>query len=322
MPIKIDSALPARAALEAENVFIMTHDRAAHQDIRPLRILILNLMPTKIATETQLLRLLSNSPLQVDITLMQMASHQSKNTAEDHLLRFYVTHKDICHERFDGMILTGAPVEQIPFEQVDYWNELKRILNWSRTNVYSLFAICWGAQAALYHFYGIPKHPLPIKRFGVYAHKTLVPLHPLLRGMDDLFWAPHSRHTETRREDIESVNRANGKPLLQILAESDESGIFLVADWDCRQFFATGHLEYDRDTLKFEYDRDISRGLNIAVPEHYFPDDYHAAAPALNWRGAANILFANWLNYFVYQQTPFDLNQLRPDVQTEPEYCL
>ncbi|MDR1805351.1 MAG: homoserine O-succinyltransferase [Clostridium sp.] len=311
MPIKIADSLPARAALEAENVFVMTHDRAMHQDIRPLRILILNLMPTKIATETQLLRLLSNSPLQVDITLMQMASHQSKNTDECHLLEFYVTHKDICHERFDGMILTGAPVELLPFEEVDYWDELQRILTWSRTNVYSLFSICWGAQAALYHFYGVPKHSLEQKCFGIFPHKTLVPLHPLLRGMDEEFWAPHSRHTQTLRGDIESVRKPNGKPLLQVLAQSDEAGVFLAADWDCRQFFVTGHLEYDRDTLKEEYLRDRERGIDIEPPLHYFPDGDTSATPVMNWRGAANILFANWLNYFVYQQTPFDLNQLK-----------
>ncbi|MDR3344104.1 MAG: homoserine O-succinyltransferase [Oscillospiraceae bacterium] len=322
MPIKIDNALPARALLEAENVFVMTQDRAAKQDIRPLRILILNLMPTKIATETQLLRLLSNSPLQVDITLMQMATHQSKNTSEEHLLHFYVTHKDVCHERFDGMILTGAPVELLPFEQVDYWDELKRILDWSRTNVYSLFSICWGAQAALYHFYGVPKHQLSAKQFGVYSHKNLIPLHPLMRGMDELFRAPHSRHTETRRSDLECVKRKNGKPLLQVLAESDEAGVFLAADWDCRQFFATGHMEYDRDTLKNEYLRDAERGLGTAPPEHYFPGGDVDAVPIMNWCGAANILFTNWLNYFVYQQTPFDLNQLRTEEPIEPEYCI
>ena len=252
MPIKIDNALPARAMLESENVFVMTQERAAKQDIRPLRILILNLMPTKIVTETQLLRLLSNSPLQVDISLMQMATHQSKNTCKDHLLQFYVTHDDIKNERFDGMILTGAPVELLPFEEVDYWDELGRILDWARVNVYSLFAICWGAQAALYHYHGVPKHELPSKMFGVFPHKTLVPLHPLLRGMDGEFMAPHSRHTETRREDLERVKRPNGKPFLQVLAESEDAGVFLAADWDCRHFFATGHAEYDRDTLKSE----------------------------------------------------------------------
>jgi len=308
MPIKIDNALPAKAALEAENVFVMTQDRAASQDIRPLRILILNLMPTKIVTETQLLRLLSNSPLQVDITLMQMASHQSKNTSEEHMLQFYVTHEDIKGQRFDGMILTGAPVELLDFAQVDYWEELCRVLDWARTNVYSLFAICWGAQAALYHYYGVPKHELPHKQFGIFKHKTLVPLHPLLRGMDEEFWAPHSRHTEVRREDMERVKRPNGKPFLQALAESDEAGIFLAADWDCRHFFAFGHAEYDRDTLKGEYLRDIGRGLDIALPENYFPGGDPDAEPVISWRGAGNIIFTNWLNYFVYQQTPFDLN--------------
>ncbi|MDR0883122.1 MAG: homoserine O-succinyltransferase [Oscillospiraceae bacterium] len=310
MPIKIDSNLPAHAALAAENVFVMTAERAARQDIRPLRILILNLMPTKVVTETQLLRLLSNSPLQVDITLMQMSTHTAKNTDAGHMAQFYKTHKDICHERFDGMILTGAPVETLAFEDVDYWDELCRILQWSRTNVYSLFAICWGAQAALHYFYGVPKYTLAQKQFGVYPHRILVPLHPALRGMDDVFWAPHSRHTGTRRADIEAVTRSNGKPILQVLAQSEEAGVFLAADWDCRQFFATGHLEYDRDTLKGEYDRDRDKGLDIAVPEHYFPHDDPTQKPLMRWRGAANILFTNWLNYFVYQQTPFDLTQI------------
>ncbi|MCL2022741.1 MAG: homoserine O-succinyltransferase [Oscillospiraceae bacterium] len=310
MPIKIDNALPARAMLEAENVFVMSQNRAMQQDIRPLRILILNLMPTKIVTETQLLRLLSNSPLQVEITLLQVATHLSKNTSKEHLLRFYVTHDKIRHQNFDGMILTGAPVELLPFEEVDYWKELTEILDWAKSHVYSLFSICWGAQAALYHYYGVPKYELAKKMFGVFPHKTLVPLHPLLRGMDENFYAPHSRHTQTRREDLLQVNRSNGKPFLQVLGESDEAGVFLVADWDCRQFFAMGHAEYDRDTLKAEYERDIAKGLDIAVPRNYFPGDDPRQQPRVNWRGAANIIFTNWLNYFVYQQTPFDLNLL------------
>ncbi len=304
MPIKIDNSLPAHKTLENENIFVMAEDRAVAQDIRPLKILILNLMPTKVETETQLLRLLGNSPLQVEIELLQTATHQSKNAPSEHMLKFYKTFDDIKNQRFDGMIITGAPVEHLPFEEVDYWDELCQIYRWSETNVYSSFNICWGAQAALYHFYGVPKHDTPEKVFGIFPHRPLDLLHPLLRGFDDEYFVPHSRHTETRRSDIALVKD------LQILSYSDMAGVHVVADMDCRKFFVTGHSEYDRDTLAKEYFRDRAKGLHIKVPYNYFPNDDPTKTPLMKWRGTGSLLFANWLNYFVYQQTPYDLNSL------------
>ncbi len=304
MPIKIANELPAHKALELENVFVMTEKRAVSQDIRPLNILILNLMPTKIETETQLLRLLSNSPLQVEIELLQVKSHKSKNTSQEHMLKFYKTFDEIRDKKYDGLIVTGAPVELLEFEQVDYWEELCEIFEWSKKNVYSTFHICWGAQAALYYHYGVPKYPLEEKLFGVFPHRCLDNLHPLMRGIDDVFYVPHSRHTENRRSDIALVKD------LQILSYSDYAGVHLVSDMACRNFFATGHSEYDRETLAKEYFRDVNKGLPINVPFNYFPDDDPNRTPRMSWKGTANLLFTNWLNYFVYQQTPYDLNTL------------
>ncbi|MDR1628827.1 MAG: homoserine O-succinyltransferase [Oscillospiraceae bacterium] len=304
MPIKVDNALPARALLEKENVFVMTEDRAMHQDIRPLKILLLNLMPTKIETETQLLRLLGNSPLQVDIELMHMATHQSRNTSAEHLLKFYKTFEDIKNEKFDGMIVTGAPVEHLPFEEVDYWPELCSVFEWAKTNVYSTFNICWGAQASLYFHYGVQKYNLNEKMFGVFEHRSLDTLHPLMRCLDEVFYIPHSRHTDIHMEDIAKVHD------LQVLSYSDAAGIYLLSDMACRNFFATGHAEYDADTLAKEYFRDKNKRLPIAVPCNYFPDDDPEKTPLVRWRSAATLLFTNWLNYFVYQQTPYDLSQL------------
>ncbi|MBR6607343.1 MAG: homoserine O-succinyltransferase [Oscillospiraceae bacterium] len=305
MPICIPDSLPAAHTLESENIFVMTQERATHQDIRPLKIGILNLMPTKIVTETQLLRLLSNSPLQIDIELIQTASHISKNTAAEHLFKFYRTFDDIKDELFDGFIITGAPVEQMEFEEVDYWPELCTFLEWTKSHVYSTLHICWGAQAALYYHYGIQKHPLPKKMFGVFEHDTLEPTHPLVRGFDEVFYAPHSRHTTIKKEDVLAC------PKLQLLASSDEAGAYLIASRSGRQFFATGHSEYDRDTLATEYFRDVNKGLPIEVPKYYFKNDDPAEKILYRWRGHANLLFSNWLNYFVYQTTPYDLNQLK-----------
>lgn len=304
MPIKIDSNLPARKLLENENVFVMTEERAVSQDIRPLKILILNLMPTKIETETQLLRLLSNSPIQVEAELLQTATHEVKNVSKEHMFKFYKTFNEIKDERFDGMVVTGAPVENMEFEQVDYWDELCRIFEWSKTNVYSSFFICWGAQAALYYKYGLRKYQLDRKMFGVFEHVSLDNFHPLMRGLDDKFWVPHSRHTEVRRGDIALIKD------LQILSYSEKAGVHLLSDMECRNFFSTGHSEYDRDTLAKEYFRDAEKGLNIDLPENYFPDNDPAKTPEVKWRGAANIIFSNWLNYFVYQRTPYDLSTL------------
>ncbi len=304
MPVKIPNTLPARAALERENIFVMDEDRAIHKDIRALRVAILNLMPTKITTETQLLRLLSNSALQVEVTLLHTATYESKNTDADHLLNHYVTFKDVANEKFDGLIITGAPVEQIPFEEVDYWNELTRIFDWAETNVESTLYICWGAQAGLYHRHRIPKYDLPHKMFGVYEHRLLNRTLSLLRGFDDIFLAPHSRHTEIRRADIEKVND------LEILAESDEAGVYIVATKNGRHIFVTGHSEYDPFTLKSEYDRDINKGLPIHVPKNYYPNNDPKQTPSVRWRGHANLLFANWLNYHVYQVTPYNVNDI------------
>lgn len=304
MPIKIDGRLPAHKALEAENVFVMTEERAKTQDIRPLNILILNLMPTKIETETQLLRLLSNSPLQIDVTLLQTATHQSKNVSQEHMLNFYSFFDDVKDKKYDGMVITGAPVELMDFEQVDYWDELCQIFEWTKTNVYSTFHICWGAQAGLYYHYGIPKYSLDKKVFGVFPHRSLDNFHPLLRGLDEVFYVPHSRHTEIRMNDIALVKE------LQVLTYSDMVGIHLISDMACRNFFATGHSEYDRDTLFKEYFRDKSKGLDIDVPYNYFPNDDPTKTPLITWRSSANIIFSNWLNYFVYQKTPYDLSTL------------
>ena len=304
MPIKIDSNLPARKLLENENVFVMTEEWAVSQDIRPLKILILNLMPTKIETETQLLRLLSNSPIQVEAELLQTATHEVKNVSKEHMFKFYKTFNEIKDERFDGMVVTGAPVENMEFEQVDYWDELCRIFEWSKTNVYSSFFICWGAQAALYYKYGLRKYRLDRKMFGVFEHVSLDNFHPLMRGLDDKFWVPHSRHTEVRRGDIALIKD------LQILSYSEKAGVHLLSDMECRNFFSTGHSEYDRDTLAKEYFRDAEKGLDIDLPENYFPDNDPAKTPEVKWRGAANIIFSNWLNYFVYQRTPYDLSTL------------
>ena len=299
MPVKIPSTLPARTTLESENVFVMGEERAAHQDIRPMRVAILNLMPTKIATETQLLRLLGNSALQVDVTLLHTASHASKNVDAEHLLKHYTTFDRVRDEKFDGLIITGAPVEQMEFEQVDYWPEIAAIIDWAETAVSSTFNICWGAQAALYRRYGISKHPLPRKMFGVFEHRTLAPTARLLRGFDDVFFAPHSRHTEVRRADIDRVGE------IAILAESDEAGVYIVGSSDGRHVFVTGHSEYDPLTLKSEYDRDVAKGLPIDVPRNYYPGDDPSLPPRVLWRGHASLLFANWLNYHVYQVTPF-----------------
>ena len=304
MPIKIPNQLPASDILRNENIFVMDEDRAVHQDIRPLKIAILNLMPTKINTETQLLRLLGNTPIQVEITLVRTSTYQSKNTSAEHLLTFYETFEQVENLKFDGLVITGAPVEQMAFEEVDYWEELKMIMEWGKRHVFSTFHICWGAQAGLYHWYGIPKFPLPAKQFGVFPHRVLQENVKLLRGFDDIFYAPHSRHTEVRRADIEKV------PELDILVESDKAGIYIVASQDGRQVFVTGHSEYDPLTLKSEYDRDVALGLPITVPSNYYPNDDPSQMPQVRWRGHSNLLFANWLNYYVYQETPYDLNKL------------
>ena len=290
MPIKIPASLPANSVLQRENIFVMDEERADHQDIRPLKIAILNLMPKKVETETQMLRLLSNTPLQIDLELLQMRSHVSRNTDDDHLFRYYKTLDDVKDQRFDGLIITGAPVEQMPFEEVDYWSELCQVFEWSKTNVYSTFHICWGAQAGLYYHYGIPKYDLPEKMFGIFPHTVEQPFHQLLRGFDELFYVPHSRHTEVREEDILK------HPELEILTRSEESGVHIVADRSGRQFFVTGHSEYDRDTLAAEYFRDLEKGLPIRIPAHYFEDDDPKKSPKFIWRGHANLLFVNWLN--------------------------
>lgn len=304
MPIRIDDELPAKQNLEIENIFVMSKSRANMQDIRPLKIIILNLMPTKLETETQLLRLLSNSPLQLDIDFLQVKSHKAKNVSRIHMAKFYNTFDDIKDNKYDGMIITGAPVEQLEFEQVDYWEELCMIMEWSKKNVYSTFHICWGAQAGLYYHYGIKKYPLKKKMFGVFPHKSLDITHPLMRGLDDVYYVPHSRHTETRLQDIALVKQ------LQVISYSEISGVHIISDMDCRQFFVTGHSEYDRDTLAKEYFRDKEKGLDIDVPYNYFPNDDDKSVPIMNWKSSANIIFSNWLNYFVYQKTPYDLAQL------------
>ena len=304
MPIKISNELPARTFLEQENVFVMSEERADSQDIRPLKILILNLMPTKIATETQILRLLSNTPLQVDIELMQTVTHVSKNTSQEHLTKFYKSFDEVKHEKFDGMIVTGAPVEQMEFEEVDYWDELCEIFEWAKSNVYSTFYICWGAQAGLYYHYGLKKYPLKEKMFGIFEHQPLDLYHPLMRGIDDRYFVPHSRHTEIRMEDIAKIKD------LQVLSYSPVSGVHLLSDMDCRNFFSTGHSEYDADTLATEYFRDKNKGLDIQIPYNYFPENDSTKKPPITWRSTGVLLFTNWLNYFVYQRTPYDLANL------------
>ena len=304
MPIKIPRDLPAFKVLSDENIFVMNNERAVNQDIRPLKIAILNLMPKKIQTENQLLRYLSNTPLQVEIKLLQTESYKPKHTSLEHMEKFYSGFNDIKDERFDGLVITGAPVEQLEFEDVMYWNELKEIMEWSKSNVYSTLHICWGAQAGLNYHYGIPKYQLEKKMFGVFKHFINDRNADLTRGLDDVFYAPHSRHTEVRREDIEKVEE------LDILSESEEAGIFIVANKNRRQVFISGHLEYERNTLSDEYFRDVNKGLNIEVPKNYFPDDNPSLEPMVTWRGSANVVFSNWLNYCVYQNTPYNLEHL------------
>ena len=304
MPIRIPNDLPAAETLLQENIFVMPQDRAMTQDIRPLEIALVNLMPTKIATETQLSRMLGNTPLQVNLTLVQMKSHESKNTSQDHILSFYKTFDEICHRKFDGLVITGAPVEHLEFEDVDYWGELCRIMEWSKKNVHSTFHICWAAQAGLYCHYGIRKHPLPEKLFGVYPHTKDYKRAILLRGFDDIFYAPHSRHTTVLREDIEKV------PELEIIASSEEAGVYAVKTKAGKHIFITGHPEYDPDTLKNEYLRDKNLGLPISVPRNYFPNDDDTREPVVRWRSHGNLLYSNWLNYFVYQTTPYDIMEI------------
>ena len=301
MPIRIPNDLPAASTLQQENIFVMTQTRALTQDIRPLEIVLLNLMPTKITTETQLTRLLGNTPLQVHLELMHTTSHKSKNVSQEHLLSFYKTFDELKDRKFDGMVITGAPVEQMEFEDVDYWEELCRIMEWSKTHVHSTFHICWGAQAGLYYHYGIPKRQLEEKLFGVFPHHADYKRAILLRGFDDTFYVPHSRHTTVLREDIEA---AEG---LKILASSPEAGVYAVMNKAGRQIFITGHSEYDPETLRTEYLRDKHAGLPIRIPENYFPEDDDSREPMVRWRGHANLLFSNWLNYFVYQTTPYDI---------------
>ncbi|MBR6698105.1 MAG: homoserine O-succinyltransferase [Lachnospiraceae bacterium] len=301
MPIKINSDLPAKSILEEENIFVMDEHRALKQDIRPLKILILNLMPIKQDTEVQLLRALSNTPLQIDITFLQLATHVSKNTAASHLEQFYTTFEQIKHKKYDGFIITGAPVEQIAFEEVNYWDELKEIMEWSKSHATSTLHICWGAQAGLYYHYGIEKSPLAKKAFGIFDHNVLNRKTPLVRGFDDIFLAPHSRHTTIAREDVLKNDK------LTILAESEEAGVFIVMAEDGKQIFLTGHPEYDRVTLDGEYKRDKSKGLEIEIPKNYYPNNDPEQKPILSWRCHANTFYTNWLNYYVYQVTPYEL---------------
>lgn len=304
MPIQIPDSLPARATLESENIFVMTEYRAMHQDIRPLKLLILNLMPTKIVTETQLLRKLSNTPLQIQVELLQTVSHAAQNVDSHHLDSFYTTFDQVKDKSYDGMIITGAPVENLEFTQVDYWDEFCQIMAWSSTHVHATLHICWGAQASLYYHYGIPKYTLPKKLSGVFEHHVLKPSSPLFRGFDDVFEAPHSRYTEVHDEDIRRI------PELEILSTSSEAGVFAVKSTDSRRFFIMGHPEYDPETLYLEYKRDVDRGLHIGVPKHYFPDDDPTCPPIVRWRSVGQLFYTNWLNYYVYQTTPYDLTQL------------
>jgi len=305
MPLIIPNDLPAAETLQRENIFTMHEGRAVTQDIRPLKIVIVNLMPTKIATETQLARVLANSPLQVELTLLTMDTHESKNISQEHMEAFYKTIDEVKSDRFDGMILTGAPVEQLPFEEVDYWKELTEIFDFARDSVYSSIFICWGAQAALYYHYGIEKHMLEKKVFGIFREKVVRPLNPLMRGFDETFYAPHSRHTEVLREDILA------HPELRILAESPEAGPHILSTENGRQIFILGHQEYDKDTLAIEYFRDVEKGRDIGVPENYFEDDDPKKEPVFRWRSHASLLFSNWLNYYVYQATPYNINEIK-----------
>ncbi|MBQ3385889.1 MAG: homoserine O-succinyltransferase [Eggerthellaceae bacterium] len=309
MPIRIPDALPATEILESENIFVMTEYRAMHQDIRPLKLVLLNLMPTKIVTETQILRKLSNTPLQVEVDLLQTISHEAKNVSADHLATFYRSFDEIKDKRYDAMIITGAPVEKLEFEDVDYWEELCRIMEWSRSNVFSTLHVCWGAQAGMYFHYGIPKYDLPAKLSGVYSHRVVKPSSPLVRGFDDEFWAPHSRYTEVRAEDILAC------PELELIAVSDEAGVFIAKSTDSRRFFVFGHPEYDPETLNAEYVRDVNKGINPNVPVNYYPNDDPSKAPVCRWRSAAQLLYSNWLNYYVYQATPYNLADINENVQ-------
>lgn len=301
MPIKIPNALPATETLLSENIFVMTETRALSQDIRPLKILLLNLMPTKVETETQLARLLGNTPLQVELELIHTSTHKSKNVSQEHLLAFYKTFDDVKYNHYDGMIITGAPVEKLDFKEVEYWDELCEIMEWTKTHVTSTFHICWGAQAGLYYHFGIEKYPLKEKMFGVFSHVVERRSSMLFRGADDIFMAPHSRHTEVKREDIEKI------PELRILATSEEAGIYAVATDSGKQIFITGHSEYDPETLKKEYMRDKNLGLEIKVPKNYFPNDDDTRDPLVTWRSHANLIYSNWLNYYVYQVTPYEI---------------
>lgn len=304
MPIRIPNNLPAKQRLEQENIFVMPENRAVQQDIRALEVVVLNLMPNKIDTETQLMRLLGNTPLQINITLLTTASYESKNTSKEHLLNFYHTWDQIKHRKFDGLIVTGAPIEQMPWEEVAYWKELTRIFEWSETHVWSCFFICWGAQAALHHFYGIEKYDLPEKKFGVFNHKRIKKDSILLRGFDEEFMVPVSRHTEVRKEEVEAVSD------LDVLSESDESGLYIVRDKSTRRLYVFNHSEYEADSLKKEYDRDVAKNVPIEVPKNYYPDDDPTQTPVLCWRAHSNLLYNNWLNYYVYQSTPFDLDEI------------
>ncbi len=311
MPIKIPNDLPAKNTLRDEHIFVMDETMAFHQDIRPLKIMILNLMPTKIVTETQLLRLLSNSPLQVEISFLHPATHVSKNTPESHLHSFYNTFDDVKDQNYDGLIITGAPVEQLPFREVSYWDELCTVMEWSREHVTTTLHICWGAQAGMFYHYGVEKYPLPAKLLGVFPHHPEKKSVRLLRGFDDVFYVPHSRHTETRLEDVAKI------PELDILATSEEAGLCICASHDRRQIFMVGHLEYDRDTLKLEYERDLAKGLTVPMPVNYFPHDDPSQRPYHQWKSHAYLLYANWLNYYVYQATPYDLRTI--DRHFKPE---
>lgn len=305
MPINVPDRLPAIDVLRKENIFVMTESTAIHQDIRPLRIAVLNLMPIKQTTETQIIRMLSNSPLQIELELVHIASHISKNTPQEHLKTFYKDYREIMQHKYDGFIITGAPIEHLEFEQVDYWKEIQEIMDWTVHNVTSTLFICWAAQAGLYHFYGIPKYKLPAKMFGVFEHIVTDPMLPLVRGFDDVFMAPHSRHTEVRREDIEKV------PGLQIVAYSPEAGVHIVMDQEGRKIFVTGHFEYDPHTLHQEYVRDKNKGMDIDIPQNYFLNDDPSQRPVVTWRSHANLFFANWLNYYVYQSTPYNIESIQ-----------
>lgn len=304
MPVNVPDKLPAISILQEENIFVMDESRASHQDIRPLKIIILNLMPLKVTTETDLLRLLSNSPLQIEIEFMKIKGHKSKNTSSEHMKQFYKNFDELNNKKYDGMIITGAPVELLPFEEVTYWNEMKEILDWAQHHVYSTLFICWAAQAGLYHYYGIPKYELPQKMFGVFEHTHVNSHVPILRGFDDVFFMPHSRHTEIRAEDIVKVDG------LQIIAQSEQAGVAIVKAKSGRQLFITGHSEYSRHTLDTEYKRDLAKKLPIQIPVNYYPGNDFSKTPCMRWGSTANLLFSNWLNYYVYQETPYNLEEI------------